>query len=85
MAIKFGRPLESKTRVVPVEAGKASKLDLHIRPRRNRQHDWQAGPDAQRSRVGQRRPASAAPAAQTQASPSLGACLWALRARWPAA
>ena len=41
MAIKFGRPLESKTRVVPVESGKASKLDLHIRPRRNRQHDWQ--------------------------------------------
>ncbi len=41
MAIKFGRPLESKTRVVPVDAGKASKLDLHIRPRRNRQHDWQ--------------------------------------------
>ena len=40
MAIKFGRPLESKTRVVPVEAGKSAKLDLNIRPRRNRQKDW---------------------------------------------
>ena len=40
MAIKFGRPLESKTRVVPVEAGKSARLDLNIRPRRNRQKDW---------------------------------------------
>ena len=40
MAIKYGRPLESKTRVVPLEAGKPAKLDLTVRPRRNRQSDW---------------------------------------------
>jgi porphobilinogen synthase len=41
MAIKFGRPIESKTRVVPVEAPTvAHRLDLAIRPRRNRQAEW---------------------------------------------
>jgi porphobilinogen synthase len=41
MAIKFGRPIESKTRVVPVEAPAVShRLDLAIRPRRNRQAEW---------------------------------------------
>jgi len=40
MAIKFGRPLESKTRVVPIEAEKSARLDLTVRPRRNRQRDW---------------------------------------------
>src|SRR5262245_35854904 len=42
MAIKFGRPLESRTRFVPVESESpaASKLDLAIRPRRNRRADW---------------------------------------------
>ncbi len=40
MAIKFGRPLE-KTRLVPVEtAAPADKLDLAIRPRRNRRAEW---------------------------------------------
>jgi porphobilinogen synthase len=38
MAIKFGRPLE-KTRLVPV-AAPADKLDLAIRPRRNRRAEW---------------------------------------------
>ena len=42
MAIKFGRPLESKVRFVPVETGvpASSKLDLTTRPRRNRRSDW---------------------------------------------
>jgi porphobilinogen synthase len=42
MAIKFGRPLESRTRFMPVETESpaASKLDLTIRPRRNRRADW---------------------------------------------
>jgi len=42
MAIKFGRPLESRTRFVPVEAEAptTSRLDLAIRPRRNRRADW---------------------------------------------
>src|SRR3984957_18165123 len=40
MAIKFGRPLE-KTRLVPVETeAAADKLDLTIRPRRNRRAEW---------------------------------------------
>jgi porphobilinogen synthase len=40
MAIKFGRPLE-KPRLVPVEtAAPADKLDLAIRPRRNRRAEW---------------------------------------------
>ena len=44
MAIKFGRPLESKVRVVPVKsearAKEAPALDLTSRPRRNRRTDW---------------------------------------------
>jgi porphobilinogen synthase len=41
MAIKFGRPLEHKTRVVPVDAPPpALPLDLAHRPRRLRQTEW---------------------------------------------
>jgi porphobilinogen synthase len=41
MAIKFGRPLESRTRLVPVEtASPGDTLDLAIRPRRNRRAEW---------------------------------------------
>jgi porphobilinogen synthase len=40
MAIKFGRPLE-RSRIVPVEAeAPAPRLDLSIRPRRNRRAEW---------------------------------------------
>jgi porphobilinogen synthase len=40
MAIKFSRPLE-RTRLVPVEtAAPADKLELAIRPRRNRRAEW---------------------------------------------
>jgi porphobilinogen synthase len=40
MAIKFGRPLE-RSRLAPVEtAAPADRLDLTIRPRRNRRADW---------------------------------------------
>src|SRR5580692_2505591 len=40
MAIKFGRPLE-RNRLAPVEAERpAEKLDLAIRPRRNRRAEW---------------------------------------------
>ncbi|MEX2034035.1 MAG: porphobilinogen synthase [Xanthobacteraceae bacterium] len=44
MAIKYGRPLESRVRVVPTEgrdrAANALALDLTTRPRRNRRSDW---------------------------------------------
>jgi porphobilinogen synthase len=42
MAIKFGRPLESRTRFQPVEAEApaAERLDLTHRPRRNRRAEW---------------------------------------------
>jgi porphobilinogen synthase len=44
MAIKFGRPIEPRARLAPVEpeaAGKAAPtLDLASRPRRNRRTDW---------------------------------------------
>jgi len=44
MAIKFGRPIETRARLAPVEAEApaqpADKLDLTIRPRRNRRTDW---------------------------------------------
>jgi porphobilinogen synthase len=36
MAVKYGRPIES--RLAPVE--KAARLDLSMRPRRNRKADW---------------------------------------------
>ncbi|MBI3705595.1 MAG: porphobilinogen synthase [Rhizobiales bacterium] len=39
MTIKFGRPLEARTRPHPVEAS-AERLELAVRMRRNRQHDW---------------------------------------------
>jgi porphobilinogen synthase len=44
MAIKFGRPIESRTRVVPVapgrEAAANAPLDLTVRPRRLRRAEW---------------------------------------------
>ncbi len=44
MAIKYGRPLESRTRVVPIDPaapGKAAtRLDLTERPRRLRRAEW---------------------------------------------
>src|SRR5882724_3725297 len=48
MAIKYGRPIESRVRVVPAEAkGRpenrpetAPSLDLTTRPRRNRRTEW---------------------------------------------
>src|SRR5512147_1619762 len=43
MAIKFGRPIESRTRFTPVEANPAAKdeqLDLSVRMRRNRRSEW---------------------------------------------
>src|SRR5437016_1169667 len=42
MAIKYGRPIEAKTRLAPVEAKAPAKaaLDLAVRPRRNRKADW---------------------------------------------
>jgi porphobilinogen synthase len=38
MAIKYGRPIEA--RLAPVEAKPATRLDLAIRPRRNRKAHW---------------------------------------------
>ena len=43
MAIKYGRPIESRVRVVPAEAkarAEAPSLDLTTRMRRNRRTDW---------------------------------------------
>jgi porphobilinogen synthase len=43
MAIKFGRPIEARTRPTPVETGAfadAGRLDLATRMRRNRRNDW---------------------------------------------
>jgi porphobilinogen synthase len=44
MAIKFGRPIENRTRLIPVEveapAEGAPRLDLASRPRRNRRAEW---------------------------------------------
>jgi porphobilinogen synthase len=44
MAIKYGRPLEAKDRISPMAATAPAKaefrLDLAIRPRRNRKADW---------------------------------------------
>ncbi len=39
MAIKFGRPIEARTHLAPVEAP-ADRLDLTVRMRRNRRTDW---------------------------------------------
>src|SRR5262245_5430613 len=44
MAIKYGRPIEPKVRLAPVEAERPApakaQLDLAARPRRNRRTDW---------------------------------------------
>jgi porphobilinogen synthase len=43
MAFKYGRPLEAKTRIDPVPAtapAEKFRLDLALRPRRNRKADW---------------------------------------------
>jgi len=43
MAIKFGRPIESRTRFTPVETNPAvedDQLDLSVRMRRNRRSEW---------------------------------------------
>jgi porphobilinogen synthase len=40
MAIKYGRPLERKTKVVPLDAPPHLPLDLAHRPRRLRRTDW---------------------------------------------
>ena len=42
MAIKYGRPIESRTRVVPIDpaARSGARLDLTERPRRLRRADW---------------------------------------------
>jgi porphobilinogen synthase len=42
MAIKFGRPIEARARFAPVEnpAQAQQRLDLTVRMRRNRQHEW---------------------------------------------
>src|SRR5262245_35603660 len=44
MAIKFGRPIETRARLAPVEAEARAKpqtqLDLTVRPRRNRRTEW---------------------------------------------
>jgi len=40
MAIKFGRPIEARTHLAPVEAAAGERLDLAIRPRRNRRSEW---------------------------------------------
>jgi porphobilinogen synthase len=45
MAIKYGRPIETRARLTPVETEvrigiESPVLDLHIRPRRNRRADW---------------------------------------------
>ena len=42
MAIKYGRPIESRTRFTAVEqyASSSPALDLATRPRRNRRTEW---------------------------------------------
>lgn len=41
MAIKFGRPIEARSRLTPVEAAaQAERLDLTVRMRRNRRAEW---------------------------------------------
>ncbi len=41
MAIKYGRPIEARTRLTPVENDAAAeRLDLPTRLRRNRRSEW---------------------------------------------
>jgi porphobilinogen synthase len=43
MVIKYGRPIETRARLTPVETEtriESPVLDLHIRPRRNRRAEW---------------------------------------------
>jgi len=43
MALKYGRPIETHARLTPVEAEvtpEGAKLDLTVRPRRNRRAEW---------------------------------------------
>jgi porphobilinogen synthase len=40
MAVKFGRPIEARTRFAPAAPEAATQLDLAVRPRRNRRADW---------------------------------------------
>src|SRR5712671_118543 len=40
MAIKYGRPIDVKPRIAPVEAMAPANLGLSVRPRRNRKTDW---------------------------------------------
>jgi porphobilinogen synthase len=41
MAIKYGRPVDIRSRLTPVEtAAQADRLDLTVRMRRNRRSDW---------------------------------------------
>jgi porphobilinogen synthase len=43
MAIKYGRPIETRARLTPVEAevtAESTRLDLPVRPRRNRRAEW---------------------------------------------
>ena len=40
MALKFGRPLETTARFSAPDAKSAVRLDLTVRPRRNRQSEW---------------------------------------------
>src|SRR6267154_4537473 len=40
MAIKYGRPIDVKPRLAPVEAMAPVNLGLSVRPRRNRKTDW---------------------------------------------
>jgi len=43
MAIKFGRPIEARSRLTPVETGAPAvqdRLDLPTRLRRNRRSEW---------------------------------------------
>jgi porphobilinogen synthase len=40
MAIKFGRPIEARTHLAPVEAAAGERLDLPTRLRRNRRSEW---------------------------------------------
>jgi porphobilinogen synthase len=40
MAIKFGRPIEARAHLAPVEQAAGERLDLAVRPRRNRRSEW---------------------------------------------